>query len=285
MGVLRGVECGQALGRAHVGPFARVELAADLTGGDGAAQQGRERGGLALRVAGRDAAPGRLEEGAAVEGDGAEGVARAFGLQQAAGGEGEVACRVVGRVGHEPEVGEQAAGGKAGGVLRGKGKLRGVDVARHGPENVWAAGGQPGQGAGDAASGFKGVAEVALFFGEDEFGPGRQAGRPLDAARAAWRLRPFPCPLAYLPAQPAGVDDDAAHARSGQGARVPLHEGLAAHGQQGFGAGVGQGPHALAPACGQDDGGGRWQAVHAWAVRRVSPPPALRALALFPLWI
>ena len=43
------IERGQALGRAHVGPFARVELAADLAGGDGAAQQGRKGGGLTLQ--------------------------------------------------------------------------------------------------------------------------------------------------------------------------------------------------------------------------------------------
>jgi hypothetical protein len=55
-----------------------------------------------------------------------------------------------------------------------------------------------------------------------------------------------------LRAQPVGVDDQFGEAALGQRLHRPLHQRLAAHFEQGLGCGVGQRPHALAAACGQD---------------------------------
>jgi hypothetical protein len=57
-----------------------------------------------------------------------------------------------------------------------------------------------------------------------------------------------------LRTQPARVDDRTAHAGLRQGLHVVLQQRLALHLQQGLGGGVGQRPHALATACGQQHG-------------------------------
>ncbi len=59
-----------------------------------------------------------------------------------------------------------------------------------------------------------------------------------------------------LLAQPARVDHGAAHAGLRKGLQVVLQQRPALHLQQRLGAGVGQRPHALATACGQQHG--RW---------------------------
>jgi hypothetical protein len=132
---------------------------ADAAGVHGAAQQRRQRRFDAVRVAGRDVAPGRLKQRAAVQGDGAEGVARCgvrLVQRQAVGRQAEVAPRVVGRVGHQPEVGQLAAGGEAvhGGL--GEGEVGGKHVAGQHPEHL----AQLRQGAGDAAGGLQRTAKV-----------------------------------------------------------------------------------------------------------------------------
>lgn len=55
-----------------------------------------------------------------------------------------------------------------------------------------------------------------------------------------------------LLAQPGGVDDDLLHAAGAQRLHPALQQRLAAHHQQRLGRVVGQRPHALAPAGGQD---------------------------------
>lgn len=71
------VELCQPLGRAHVGPAAGVDLCADTALVHGAAQQRGQRRLNAVRVAGRNVAPGLGEQLCTQQGDGAVGVAGA----------------------------------------------------------------------------------------------------------------------------------------------------------------------------------------------------------------
>lgn len=76
--------------------------------------------------------------------------------------------------------------------------------------------------------------------------------------------------LLQHPAQPCGVDNGRLGASQGQRLQMPLNQWFATHLQQRFGASVGQGPHALAPACSQNDGLGRnavWdREAHSWII-------------------
>jgi hypothetical protein len=67
-----------------------------------------------------------------------------------------------------------------------------------------------------------------------------------------------------LPAQPVGVDHQAAKAPRNERFQRPQQQGLAAHHQQRLGRGIGQGPHALATAGGQDHRGGHVERRRGW---------------------
>ena len=66
----------------------------------------------------------------------------------------------------------------------------------------------------------------------------------------------------YLRAQPGGVDHHMAHTITLQSGHVPVQQGTALHGQQGFRGGIRQRAHAFAAACGQQHGGERKKAYH-----------------------
>ena len=99
----------------------------------------------------------------------------------------------------------------------------------------------------DAARSLQRLAKVLTFMGVADLHLG-QAG-PGDTVAKVRR---------DLLAQPGGIDQLAGEAATRQALHGPLHERLAAHGQQGLGDCVGQRAHALAPACGQDHGLGEW---------------------------
>ena len=128
----------QALGRADIGPVARVELGADLAVVHGRAQQGRQRApsrrrgcrpewrSTAARTAPRGT--GRWSRRCSL--------AAALAQRQPRGRDPEVATRVVRRVRHQPQVRQPAAGREAiDGLLRER-EVRREHVARHHPEDV-----------------------------------------------------------------------------------------------------------------------------------------------------
>ena len=155
----------------------------------------------------------------------------------------EVAARVVHGVGHQPQVGQRRAGGKALQGLVAEHEIGCKYVAGHHPEHRV----QARQGPHDAAGGLQRTAKVLAFMRITDVHLGQ-----------AWPVKQIAEMCRDLLAQPGGVDQLLHKAAPGQGLHGPLHERLAAHAQQGLGGLVGQRAHARAATGGQHHGlGGR----------------------------
>ena len=180
----------------------------------------------------------------AVQADGGIGEAQ-LGLveRQASVAQPEIPVWLMRRVGHQPQVGQLAAGGEARHSLLAKDKVRRQHVAGDHPEHF----GQPGQSPCNATSGFKRTAKIQPFVRIDD-----AAAR--SRARPARQLELRAKVIADLLAQPCCVDQQAGQAGPGQCFHGPLHQRLALNCEQRFGPVVAERAHALAAPCGQNHG-------------------------------
>ncbi len=229
------IQRGQLFGRADVVPGAAEHLAAHPPGVRRAIKPRKQLPGLR---------PGLLGEQRGMKhADIAVVEPRALAPDAALRVQRHVAVAVVFGVGgeHEMRRGVLRIGGDGvGRCVQARVVVGGVDV---GADHEKGRGAEQGQGGGDAAAGLISLRRL-----------GRVAQAHAQGAAVAQRsgnLRP----------QPAGVDDEVAPAARGQALDLPDDQRLAPHGQQGLGASVGEGPHAL-PASGGKNHGALGQTVH-----------------------